>query len=298
MVVPSLYKPDPDYPALGAATAHLFDDDAPPHFWAESNYQHTWFIDALTIDPTELLSGEKGIWMRGVEQPVTQRKIENANIGSLPKILVYVAIHPKHGAHVFFPFHGAKHGGSAESKEQDKGMYEGYDFWHSELTEDEAQHLKSQRYYNMEHHSAVDGELLADPDLPFSPLNFTVRSIYTRDHVVLEQHSEHSFGKDALIHVCGDELCVHPRVLCFLLVLLFSALVLWSMDLERYQASPAALLCDHNIDLLQAAAFKSPPSRPRLRSTCLCLRLLLPLSLRALADLAHVHLCMRLHWPL
>lgn len=175
--VPGIYdggKSENDkYPALGPATAHLFPSSEmyEPWRWQQANYDNTWFIDALTIDPTALLAGRSGIFMRGFPQPVRQSLIENANVGSLPKVLVYVAVHPLFGAHVFFPFHGAKHGGNAEKKAADKGMYQGFEFWYEGLSDDELQYIKDCNYYNMEEIYELS-ELKA---AAFDPRMFTVR---------------------------------------------------------------------------------------------------------------------------
>jgi hypothetical protein len=81
-----------------------------PFTYSEKNLEHTWFIDAFTMDPGELASCCQGIWQRGVPQPAWENSLKNLSAGSCPTMLVYLAVHPKHGMHFFFPYTGAKGG--------------------------------------------------------------------------------------------------------------------------------------------------------------------------------------------
>jgi hypothetical protein len=118
------------------------------YFWDPSFYQNTWFFDALTIDPSLLLTNETGIWERGRPQPVHERKLSNANIGSLPKLTMYIAVHPVHGTVVHWLFHGAKHGGAAATKDQEGKMHEGCKFWYHGLPTEDHRNLVAANYYN------------------------------------------------------------------------------------------------------------------------------------------------------
>lgn len=139
------------------------------YFWQPANYNDCWFFDALTIDPSQLLSDETVIWERGRPQPVQERKLSNANIGSLPKELMYIAVHPLHGCLVFWPFHGAKHGGAADGKEALGGMYEGCPFWYTGLPEFYQEHIADTNYYNK--HEAVLKASSATRQRVQAPLN-------------------------------------------------------------------------------------------------------------------------------
>lgn len=118
------------------------------YLWDPANAGNQWWIDGLTIDPSILLSNRKVIWQQGVSQPVLKSKMENASIGSLPKVTVYIAVHPAFGTHVFYPYHGAKHGG--EFKGNPGKMYDGFQFWFSDFSEDMLQFIKERDYYNQE----------------------------------------------------------------------------------------------------------------------------------------------------
>ena len=113
-------------------------------------YNNTWFYDALTLDPSQLLAGETGMWERGRPQPVLERKITNANIGTLPKSTPYIAVHREHGLLAWWPFHGAKHGGSSAAKDDAGRMWEGCPFWWHDLPLAEQQHIIDFNYYNTE----------------------------------------------------------------------------------------------------------------------------------------------------
>jgi len=107
-----------------------------------------WWIDALTVDPLELLQDRRVIWTADRPQPVLQTKVENASVGTMPAVAAYLAVHAKFGTHVFFPYHGAKHGG--DDKEADGKMYEGFIHWHARVSEDVRDFIKHRDYYNQE----------------------------------------------------------------------------------------------------------------------------------------------------
>lgn len=115
--------------------------------WDPSFYDSCWFIDALTVDPTKIFTGETSIWERGTPQPVNARHIEHAAQGSLPVVLVYLACHQEHGCHAFYPFHGAKHGGYSLSKIEEGKMDEGFNLWHQSITPEQRRHIIEQSAY-------------------------------------------------------------------------------------------------------------------------------------------------------
>jgi hypothetical protein len=61
--------------------------------------------------------------------------------------MVYITCHKRFGTRAFFLYHGAKHGGKASTKMNPGRMYEGFHFWHADLTDAEVQHLKDVSYY-------------------------------------------------------------------------------------------------------------------------------------------------------
>ena len=118
------------------------------YYWSPDFYNNTWFIDAFTVDPSQMLTGETGIWERGRPQPVNERKMVNANVGTLPKITPYIGVHKEHGCKLWFPWHGAKHGGAAATKEEEGAMYHCCKFWFEGLSDFLKKHLHEYTYYN------------------------------------------------------------------------------------------------------------------------------------------------------
>jgi len=118
------------------------------YMWDPQNGYDQWWIDALTVDPSQMLENMSGLWVHGEPQPVTSTKLGNASIGSLPKVMVYLVCHAKFGTHAFFPYHGAKHGGDA--KDGEGKMYDGFQYWYSELTPEQREQLKGSSLGNHE----------------------------------------------------------------------------------------------------------------------------------------------------
>jgi len=148
-----LYKNVGLYKHMENPLKFIFEEGWSGLWWNPDYGKEQWWFDALTIDPTKLLTGLKGIWMHGVEQPVTSTPLANASIGTLPKILVYIAVHQKHGTHIWFPYHGAKHGSA--DKDSDDQMYDGFKFWYSGKDEQDEQNWEKEKekivklgYYN------------------------------------------------------------------------------------------------------------------------------------------------------
>lgn len=177
VVSPDCYKSAP----AKDAWQHIFQPDF-TYFWDPEWAREQWWIDAFTIDPSMLLQDMRGLWEHGIPQPVMATAIENASIGTLPKILVYMACHQEYGTHIWFPYHGAKHGSS--NKDGLDAMYEGFDYWFS--SEDPAfqarlQRLIKSRYYNRP--DAVDkferrasaSEIAGFKSAKFNPWWFRVR---------------------------------------------------------------------------------------------------------------------------
>lgn len=118
------------------------------YYWNPDNGKKQWWIDALSVDPSKSFDDLRGIWARGVPQPVVESKVHNSSIGSMPLILAYVAVHPDYGCHIFFPFHGAKHGGV--DKLSHGTMYQGFRFWFHDCGPLELHKLTTMNYYNTE----------------------------------------------------------------------------------------------------------------------------------------------------
>lgn len=122
------------------------DDKDYKCFWEHPRGLEQWWIDAFTVDPHKMLLGLTGLWEHGTPQPVTSTRLENASVGSLPIITVYIAVHPKFGTHAFFPRHGARGGGGkADSK---GGMFEGFKYWFSDMDPDTLEAIARLRYCN------------------------------------------------------------------------------------------------------------------------------------------------------
>ena len=130
------------------AVACLKEPGRPPLYWHPDFFEDQWFIDAFTVDPHELLDDRTGIWPRGVERPPQQCNLVNASLGSLPKVQVYIAVHQQFGTLAFYPYHGAKHGGRSEKK--DERMYEGYVYWTSALSKESKEQIRDRGYYNFQ----------------------------------------------------------------------------------------------------------------------------------------------------
>ena len=127
---------------------HIYDLNKYKLVWNPAWGGEQWWFDGMTIDPSMLLTDLRGIWEHGVEQPVTVTKLENASVGTLPKVMVYIAVHAKFGTHIWFPFHGAKHGGP--NKAGDNKMYADFEFWFTQLPELEKAKIVHKMYYNPE----------------------------------------------------------------------------------------------------------------------------------------------------
>ena len=149
--------------------------------WNPDFAHNQWWIDAFTVDPSKLILDMKGLWEHGTPQPVVSTRLENASLGTLPKIMVYMAVHPEFGSHVWFPYHGAKHGSG--DREADTHMYADFHFWHHDVEGDLLERLKSMRYHNVarglaafdETASAAVKQLMKDG--PFNPDFFMVCTI-------------------------------------------------------------------------------------------------------------------------
>lgn len=104
------------------------------HKWKPANGYEQWWVDALTVDPSHMLGGT-GLWEHGRPQPASCTPLENASVGSLPAIMVYLVAHPEFGTHAFFPYHGAKHGSVCDKATGAKALYQGFDYWYTGVPE-------------------------------------------------------------------------------------------------------------------------------------------------------------------
>lgn len=62
------------------------------------------------------------------------------------QVMAYLAVHPKFGTHVFFPYMGARHGGV--DKEEEGNMYDGFVFWWHGADSLMLKRIISHNYYN------------------------------------------------------------------------------------------------------------------------------------------------------
>ena len=142
---PDLYSHVGLYEPQSRRWEHLVQPTYQGNTWNPDFGQEQWWFDALTVDPDKLLTDIQGIWEHGTPQPVTSTKLENASIGTLPKILVSIAVHKQFGTHIWFPYHGARHG--SLDREQEGAMYEGFQYWFSDMDPQELKTIVSKGYY-------------------------------------------------------------------------------------------------------------------------------------------------------
>lgn len=147
MAIPTYYK---DSKICGGAFNFLFQPGYDV-YWQPECFDDCWYIDAFTVDPSKLATEIKGIWdKKAGRPPEILSNVANANVGTLPKVMVYIACHKEHGTRAFFLYHGAKHGGKASDKANVGRMYDGFAFWHRDLTNAQLEHIKSMSYYSGE----------------------------------------------------------------------------------------------------------------------------------------------------
>lgn len=189
MWFPTYYK---NSDICGASFNYLFESDHPV-WWQPQCYDNCWYIDALTIDPHKLVDDcLKGIWDKSAgPPPEIFSNVAKANVGTLPRIMVYIACHKEHGTRAFFLFNGATHGGKKSDKTKKGRMYEDFKFWYSDLTDAQLRHVKEMSYYSSEGTlnkcDARVGKATRDSMLkdPFDPMYFLVRALTTT--IIIEQ---------------------------------------------------------------------------------------------------------------
>ena len=118
-------------------------------FWQPDCFLDCWYIDALTVDAHKLAAEIKGVWDKTAGPPPdVASNAANTNIGTLPKVMVYIACHREYGTRAFFLYHGAKHGGKASDKANAGRMYDGFTFWYQNLTNAQLDHIKRMSYFS------------------------------------------------------------------------------------------------------------------------------------------------------
>lgn len=117
-----------------------------PFMWDPRNVLDQWQYDAFTMEPTKAVEQVRGLWAKGEEKPVHCSNIANANLGTIPHITVYIGVHPMLGTCHCIPFHGGRHGG--KDKDAPGKMYDGFQFWCSNLTPEEQQHIVDMEHFN------------------------------------------------------------------------------------------------------------------------------------------------------
>lgn len=138
------------------------------YFWAHDNWKNTWSIDAFTIDPSKMMSDYVGVWEVGRERPVEEVRCANAGPGDMPKVHVFLASHPQHGIHAFYPHRSCTGGG--------EGAFEGYGTWVDTLTEEQARFIRESAYYNFPCAWLTPDLRQRMREQPFDPEEFRVRS--------------------------------------------------------------------------------------------------------------------------
>lgn len=99
-------------------------------------------------------------------------QVTNANVGTLPKVMCYLAVHPVHGTHAFFPYHGARHGGS--SKEENGHMYQDFMFWWHGVDDIQLKKLIKVDYCNSPAARTKSKSPAPGTDATFDPKGFLV----------------------------------------------------------------------------------------------------------------------------
>lgn len=127
------------------------DDSCMPNItgecrWDPSNGMNQWWVDAFSVDPSAMVEGLTGLWCRGTPQPIRNTKLENASVGTLPLILVYIAVHQQYGTYAWYPYHGARHG--AVDEEGEKKMFQGFKYWFDDISEADKEDIVRNRYCN------------------------------------------------------------------------------------------------------------------------------------------------------
>jgi hypothetical protein len=59
--------------------------------WHPDNSDNQWWVDAFTIEPTSLLTHSTVISKRGMKQDAVENPWANASVGTMPKVMVYIA---------------------------------------------------------------------------------------------------------------------------------------------------------------------------------------------------------------
>lgn len=185
MWFPTYYK---DSAISGKALNYLFEPTYKV-FWNPKCFDNCWYIDAFTVDATLLAAEIKGIWDSSWgPPPKIASNAASAKVGSLPKVMVYIACHKEHGTRAFFLYHGAKHGGKSSTKSDEGHMYEGFKFWYKDLTDSQLEHIKAMSYYSVaatltkfETRTGKAARQLMRTD-KFDPCYFLVRPLVTHRH--------------------------------------------------------------------------------------------------------------------
>jgi hypothetical protein len=56
-------------------------------------------VDAFTIEPTSILTHLQSS-ASGMKQDAVENPVANASVGTMPKVMVYIAVHAVHGVFV------------------------------------------------------------------------------------------------------------------------------------------------------------------------------------------------------
>lgn len=87
-----------DNKEIAAAMREVWTHDL-VYTWCHDNGYDQWWIDALTIDPSQLVEDEEGIGMPGMEKLVIENDLVNASVGSVPIMQVPASNHAIVQAH-------------------------------------------------------------------------------------------------------------------------------------------------------------------------------------------------------
>lgn len=108
--------------------------------WNPARSHGQFFLDALSVEGKDWLRLFSIVWIRGKPQTAVENPLSNAGVRTLPKIMLYIAVHEEHGMLLYFTATGSQ-GGKAEA-------WEGYKCWADKLSPEMRQHLIASKFCN------------------------------------------------------------------------------------------------------------------------------------------------------
>lgn len=110
------------------------------YMWHPDNSDNQWWVDAFTIEPTGMMSQSTVISQRGMKQDAVENPVANAGVGTMPKIMVYIAVHAVHGVFVSWVNTGSTMGRV--------GAYDGFKRWTDDLSDIDKVYVSQFHHFN------------------------------------------------------------------------------------------------------------------------------------------------------